>query len=113
MHKPTQKDLEWAAVSAAFAAGFFNCYTPTPYDIRQKVATGPDAAQKVADMRRGYWTALPISVLAGGLIALATESPLPLLAALGTDAVMLASYEHHVPAEHRLLRPANTPPRLT
>ncbi len=100
------KDLEWAAVAAAWSAGSFNCFLPNSYELKREVCVGThqEIRGKLKDAREGYWTAIAQSLLVGGLISLAAETPLPIVAAVATDAVMMWSYERAIPPAHRLLR---------
>lgn len=98
------KDLEWAAVAAAWAAGSWNSFVPDAYTLRREVCQGEpgEIRAKLADARSGYTTAILQSAAVGGAISLLIRSPWPLIAALGADAIAVVSYESHVPSPYRL-----------
>lgn len=86
------------------AAHAFSAHLPSHFTIKSFALDDKngDVAQKVADLRSGYLPASVFGIAMGALVSYLAKSPLPLMASVGTTALMIVNYESALPPEMRL-----------
>ena len=99
---------EWSALAALGAAGFFNMFTPSTFDIKHELAEH-DGRRTLRDLRSSYLqAAIPSGILAG-IVSVVAGSPVPILATAATSGLMVGIYESAVDEGERLICLHRTP----